>query len=164
MELVIVLIIIGISSALVVPRFIGGMGGVDLKTASGQVAASLRYARSQAVSQKVPYAAVFDLEKNRLTIMSQRTGETEDSDESSEEGSASAGGKRYDLPDGIVFMKVASEEESVDEDAEGFTIGFYPSGGSDGGAVAVTNQRGGRYIVVVDVITGSVRLTRGEDE
>lgn len=166
LELIIVLIIIGISSALVVPRFIGGMGGLDLKAASGKVAASLRYARSQAVAQKKSYAVVFDLEQNRLTIRSESGGETEESDTVDEGTAGNSQKKRYNLPEGIFFRRVAEEGERYveEDDTESFTIGFYSSGASDGGEIAIINDRERRYIVTIDVITGSVRLKRGEDE
>ena len=165
LELIIVLIIIGISSALVVPRFIGGMGGLDLKAASGKVAASLRYARSQAVAQKTSYTAVFDLEQNRLTIRSENGGETEGDDTVDGGTEENSREKRYDLPEGIFFRRVAEEgDRYVEDDTERFAIGFYPSGASDGGEIVIINDRERRYIVAIDVITGSVKLKRGEDE
>jgi general secretion pathway protein H len=165
LELIIVLIIIGISSALVVPRFIGGMGGLDLKTASGKVAASLRYARSQAVSQKAAYTAVFDLEHNRLKIISEGAGETEAIDPADGEERPKFREERYDLPEGIFFERVDEGENAYGEDdPDTFTIGFYPSGASDGGTIAVVDERKRGYIVTIDVITGSVKLARGEDE
>ena len=47
LELIIVLIIIGVASALVVPRLVGSTGNLDVRTAAGKVAAFLRYAGSR---------------------------------------------------------------------------------------------------------------------
>lgn len=167
LELIVVLIIIGISSALVVPRFLGGMESLDVRAASGKVAASLRYARSQAVSQRVPYTAIFNLEQDRLTIISSRVDEAEKGDATDEGEAAGRPGGRYDLPEGIFFKRVEAGDaysKGGEDNEESFRIVFYPSGSSDGGEIAVANNRGRRYIVSIDVITGSVELTRGGDE
>lgn len=169
LELIIVLIIIGIASALVVPRLVGGMGSLDVKAASGKVAASLRYARSQAVSQKVQYTAVFDLEHNRLTIMSSHEGtdEKEERDARREEEPAGMQEKTYHLPERVFFERVPVGDEYVKDeeiDAGILRIVFYPSGGSDGGGIALANDRGRRYSVRVDIITGSVKVARGGSE
>lgn len=169
LELIIVMVIIGIASALVVPRLVGGMGSLDVRGASGKVAAALRYARSQAVSQKVQYTAVFDLEHKRLTIMSTSEaagGGNEDGAEGERE-SGGVQGKIYDLPGRVSFERIPAEnEDKSDEaiDAGIFRIGFYPSGGSDGGGIALVNERSKRYTVQVDIITGVVKVVRGGDE
>ncbi|MDD5722758.1 MAG: GspH/FimT family pseudopilin [Syntrophales bacterium] len=169
LELIVVLIIIGIASALVVPRIVGGMGSLDVKAASGKVAASLRYARSQAVSRKVQYAAVFDLEHNRLTIVSSGEGADEKDEDDAESGETPGElqEKTYDLPERVFFERMPVEDEYVKDeeiDAESFRIVFYPSGGSDGGGIVLANDRGRRFIVRVDIITGSVEVARGGNE
>ena len=55
-------------STLVVPKLVGPLGNLNLKTASQKISASLRYARSQAASEKTTYVALFDFDKNRLVI------------------------------------------------------------------------------------------------
>ncbi|MEA3486163.1 MAG: prepilin-type N-terminal cleavage/methylation domain-containing protein [Thermodesulfobacteriota bacterium] len=169
LELIIVLMIIGIASALVVPRLVGGMGSLDVRTASGKVAASLRYARSQAVSQKINYTAVFDLQRKRLTIMpsSESAGEWDDDGADVEKKSAGIQGKTYDLPGRVAFERVPEGDVYMGDeeiDAGIFRIGFYPSGGSDGGEIALANERGRRYTVRVDIITGTVKVARGGSE
>ena len=169
LELIVVLIIIGIASALVVPRLVGGMGSLDVRAASGKVAASLRYARSQAISQKIHYTAVFDLEHNRLTIMSSNEGAGEKNEDGAGVGRESAGiqEKTYDLPERVSFERApAGDEYTRDEEIEAgiFRIVFYPSGGSDGGEIVLANERGKRYTLHVDIITGAVKVARGEDE
>ncbi len=68
LELIVVLVIIGLMSTLVVPKLMGPLSNLNLKTASQKISASLRYARSQAASEKVTYVALFDFDKNRLVI------------------------------------------------------------------------------------------------
>lgn len=167
LELIVVLVIIGIASALVVPRLVGGMGSLDVKAASGKVAASLRYARSQAVSQKVQYAAVFDLEHNRLTITPSSEGIDGKEEDAAGSGEESVPKKTYDLPERVFFERVPVGDEYVKDeetDAGISRIVFYSSGSSDGGGIALANDRGRRYIVRVDIITGSVEMARGGSE
>ncbi|HOO91602.1 MAG TPA: GspH/FimT family pseudopilin [Syntrophales bacterium] len=169
LELIIVLVIIGIASALVVPRLVGGIGSLDVKGATGKVAASLRYARSQAVSQKVQYTAVFDLEHGRLTIKT-ADGDRSGANEDDTEGERETGGTReklYALPGRVSFERIPVEDAPMSDeeiDSGTFEIGFYPSGGSDGGGIALVNERGRRYAVQVDVITGVVKVAPGGEE
>ncbi|PJC76387.1 MAG: hypothetical protein CO012_01370 [Syntrophobacterales bacterium CG_4_8_14_3_um_filter_49_14] len=69
LELIVVLIIISLMSALVVPKLAGPMSNLDLKTAAKKISASLRYVRSHAASEKTTYVALFDFDKNRLVII-----------------------------------------------------------------------------------------------
>ena len=69
LELIVVLVIISLMTALVAPRLTGPMNNLDLKTAGQKIVASLRYARSQAASEKTTYVALFDFDDNRLVII-----------------------------------------------------------------------------------------------
>jgi general secretion pathway protein H len=69
LELIVVLMIIGLMSTLVVPKLVGPLADLNLKTASQKISASLRYARSQAASEKATYVALFDFDKNRLVVI-----------------------------------------------------------------------------------------------
>jgi prepilin-type N-terminal cleavage/methylation domain len=168
LELIVVLLIIGFMSALVVPKLVGPMSNLNLKTASKKIAASLRYARSQAASEKTTYVALFDFDKDRLSIIIPPllNGDFEAPDEAPEEqpdgGKGGPGGlKVYDLPDGVGLEKGVSEEGEVDSGL--FRIFFFPNGGSGGGEIIVANKRGGRYKVSVDFIIGTVQLSEVMD-
>jgi prepilin-type N-terminal cleavage/methylation domain-containing protein len=169
LELIVVLVIISIMSALVVPRLLGPMGNLDLKTASKKISASLRYARSQAASEKSTYLALFDLDKNTLFIVNlplttgdfsrinlesiekRLTGQPDNEQE------MVRGLKTYKLPDGIRLAKGVSREGEVNSGI--FQVFFFPSGGSSGGEITVANMQGRQYLVTVDFITGMVQLS-----
>ena len=163
LELIVVLLIISLMSAFVVPKLFGPMSNLNLKTASKKIAASLRYARSQAASEKTTYVALFDFDKDRLCIISPPLlkGDFETPDEAPEEQPDGEKGrpgrlKVYNLPDGVKLEKGVSREGEVDSGF--FRIFFFPSGGSSGGEVIVADRRGRRYKVSVDFITGTVQL------
>ena len=171
LELIVVLIIISLMSAVVVPRLVGPMGNLDLKTASQKISASLRYVRSHAASEKTTYEALFDFDNKRLIIARSATprfegdlaindGKAYDrmpAEMPDDEKNESSGLKTYNLPDGIKFANAVSREGDIN--AGLFRVFFYPSGGSSGGEITVANERGGRYKINVDFITGAVQLS-----
>jgi len=157
LELLVVLVIIGLMSAMAVPKLTGSLSNMDLKSASKKISASLRYARSQAASEKTTYTTLFDLDNNRMSI-------TSDREASEETGEGHSGGdeervgraKEYDLPDGVILEKAILGEDEIDSGL--FRIVFFPAGSSSGGEVILSNDRGNRYRISVDFITGSVLL------
>ena len=157
LELLVVLVIISLMSALVVPKIAGSMVNLKLKTASKRVSAALRYARSNAVSEKRTYAAAFDFDKNRLSIFTSPIdgGENDEEPVEDEEGSASRP-RVYDLPEGIRVEKGVAGDEEVDSGL--FQIFFFPNGGSSGGHVILANNRGRSYRIGIDFITGIVEV------
>jgi len=169
LELLVVLVIISIMAAFVGPRIAGSMSSLTLKTAAKKVAASLRYARSQATSESRPYFVLFDLDKGRLTIKFGQTATKEDKEKEAAEGGQDPGAsegmadeavkdrfKVYALPEGVRFDKVVSDKNEDTSDI--FQIVFFPNGGSSGGEVLLENDRGRRYNISVDFVVGTVRL------
>ncbi len=157
LELLVVLVIIAMMSAVIAPQLAGSLTGMNLKTASRKVSASLRYARSNATSESLTYISVFDFDKNRLIILpcQEKSGEIPeecmlDNEESMDRP------KIYNLPEGVRFEKAENFQEETDSGY--FQIAFYPGGGSSGGQVVVTGERKGRYTINVDFITGMVKL------
>ncbi len=159
LELLVVMVVISLMSVLVVPQLTGSLARMNLQTASKKISASLRYARSQAASEKITYVAIFDFEKDRLSIMTgqeAQTGETiieEDLGDGKERATRSTS---YDLPDGVKLEKAVSGGDEIDSGH--FQITFFPTGSSSGGDVILTNDRGKRYKISVDFITGIVQL------
>jgi general secretion pathway protein H len=168
LELIVVLIIIGLMSVLVVPKLVGPMANLDLKTASQKISASLRYARSQAASEKTTYVALFDFEKNRVVIINSPSIKGEfhinnreavnkiPAEPPNSEKDGPGGSKTYDLPDKVKLAKGTSREGEFTSGF--FRIFFFPSGGSSGGEITVANERGRQYRISVDFITGTVQL------
>ena len=172
LELIVVLIIISLMSAVVVPKLTGPMSNLDLKTAAKKISSSLRYVRSHAASEKTTYAALFDFDKNRLVIINSTIPPFAKGDfhinsreafertlvEQPDNGKDRPGElKIYNLPDGVKLTKGVSREG--DFNSGFFRIFFFPSGGSSGGEITVANERGRQYKINVDFITGTVQLS-----
>ena len=168
LELVVVLAIIGIMSALTLPRLTGPMKNLDLKTAAKKVSASLRYARSRAATEKVVYVALVDFDNNRLVIADTPLAMTDFfvndritiektlSSRLDREGDRPDGIKTYQPPEGVRFEKGRSRERTIT--AGFFPVYFFPTGASSGGEITVANQGGRRYSLSIDFVTGLVRL------
>ena len=174
LELIVVLIIVSLMSAFVVPKLTGPLSNLDLKTASKNISSSLRYIRSQAASEKMTYAALFDFDQNRLVLANSATSPLAREDfqisnreafdrtpaEPPDHETGQPGGtKTYKLPDGIKLARGVSREGDFRSGL--FRILFFPSGGSSGGEITVANERGRQYTIRVDFITGTVQLLEG---
>jgi general secretion pathway protein H len=133
-ELVIVLAILGIATALVSPAIPRSLDGWRLRTSARQLVALMRYAQSQALATKEPVAVVLDRGAGR--------------------GGIAAGEDpirwRVTLPDGVRFLWSGDETEAR------FT--FEPWGWATGGSVELVNRQSQAFRIVVDTATGRVRL------
>ena len=158
-----VLVIIGVVSGFVGPKLAGSLTNMDLKTAAKRVAASLRYARSQAATEAITYFALFDLDRGRVTIgpdEREREPSWETRGKEAEKPENRTALKHYYLPEGVWIQKGISGDE---EAASGlFLMAFFADGGSSGGSVILVNKRGHAYRIKADFITGTVR--EGSDE
>lgn len=143
-ELVVVLFIIGIASALVGVVLYRGMDETRLKTTAKEVSASLRYARAQAVAEKKVY--VFVMDKSGYWLYAEMAG-----------NGSETGGER-EKP---VFYKPLSNSIIVEYEGEDrVRIDFFPMGDSTGGEIRLKTREGSMLIVTVERITGRVRIER----
>jgi general secretion pathway protein H len=171
-ELLVVLVLLGLVSSLVALSFSNSMVNLQVKTASQRVAAALRHARSLAAAHNETYVASFEFAGNRLAVFSWTQGtepsdseatETQEearSDASDTQGETLSELKVYDLPEGITLVKPDPDGDELEEGR--FAVLFFPNGSSSGGTITLTNNRGRRYTVEVDFVTGVVRLSEGK--
>lgn len=164
-ELIVVLIIIGMITAMVVPRLIGSITRLDLTKTAKNISSALRHARSQAVSEQITYYAVFDFEKNKCFINAEKPGDDErvyPSNESATGGTQDAPVsetsmvKFYALPESVKIEKAVRSDKETDSGL--FSIEFYPAGNSSGGSVIFINEKERRFKLNVDPITGVVDI------
>jgi general secretion pathway protein H len=133
LELLIVLSIMAVVAALVVPMFGGGVSTGELKSAAREVAAGLRFARSEALATRQETRVMLDLEHRSFRIeRDQRT---------------------HTLPPQIELKLFTAQRDLVSETVG--AIRFFPDGGSNGGRVTLAaGER--KYDVDVDWLTGRV--------
>ncbi len=169
LELIVVLLIIGLMTALVTPRLVGSLTKMNLKTSAQKISSSLRYARSQAVTGQVIFHAVLDFEKNGMFIKAEKTQDDEDLyliDEIEATEADNTEGREYRtesyfLPDGVRIEKAMTTNDEIDSGL--FNIVFYPAGNSSGGTVVLIDEKERRFQITVDFITGIVNLMEPDD-
>ncbi len=158
-ELLVVILIIGLISALVMPRLAASLPGVQLKSATRAVAASLRYARSKAVSESTPYIAVFHSTQRVLAVEPiEKRMDAAELDRFRVIPKPSEFKNVYEFPDGIEFGVLNNNDAGEDTDL--FPIFFFPRGDSTGGKIVMKNLRRKQYTITVDTITGTVEIDR----
>lgn len=135
LELLIVLAILALVAGLVLPTFGSGVSTSELRSSARQLAAGLRLARSEAVSQRRETFLVVDLEGRRFKV---------DQDP-----------KEHKLPPRIDMKLFTAQRDIVD--AKTGAIRFFPDGGSNGGRITVAaGER--KFDVDVDWLTGRVAI------
>jgi general secretion pathway protein H len=136
LEMLVVLMLMAVVAGLVIPMFRGGgVSTAELRAAAREIAAGLRTARSEAVTQRRETFLVVDLEGRRFKV-----------DQSSVE---------HKLPNGVELKLFTAQNDLINE-KQG-AIRFFPDGGSNGGRITVgSGER--RYEVDVDWLTGRVAI------
>lgn len=136
LEMLVVLVILGLSLAVVVPAINKGLGG-SLDDAARDVQVGLRKARSEAVLNKRNVALWVDVQSKTFGLDSGR-------------------GKRS-LPRGLeVSARVADSEKQGARAA----VRFFPDGSSTGGRIRLS-KGDGAVAVDVDWLTGRVSIRNG---
>ncbi len=135
LELLIVLMVIALVSAVVIPTLGSGVSNTELRGAARQLAAGLRLARSEAVSQRRETFLVLDVAGRRFKV---------DRDPA-----------EHALPRDVELKLFTAQKDLVDEKVG--SIRFFPDGGSNGGRITVgSGDR--KYEVDVDWLTGRVAI------
>jgi general secretion pathway protein H len=134
-ELLVVLALMGVIAAMVVPMLSGQVSTTALKSAAREVAAGLRYARSESLATRRETLLVFDLEQRSFRI---------DRDP-----------RVHQLPQAME-MKLFTAQSDIADEKTG-AIRFFPDGGSNGGRVTLAaGER--KFEVDVDWLTGRVAI------
>jgi general secretion pathway protein H len=153
LELLVVLTIVGFMAALVTPGIGHSLGNLQLRTVTREISASLRYARSLAVSEKQRVVVFFDEDRRKMVLTREADLQTETG--ISTETQNTGGRKTYLLPVDIRLEEVVVGGE--ERDSGPFRFLFFANGSTNGGEFVLTNGRG-RHRVSIDFITGIVRV------
>ena len=132
LELVVVLVIIGLLTALTVPALSRQLNSLKLKTSVREMSSVMRHVREQAILKQFPKWVGLDLEKD-LYWVGEGIAEEEFESENNKK-------KILNLPaevdlKGFEWMNKA-------EDIAANWIQFYPDGSSSGGLITLVNRNG----------------------
>jgi general secretion pathway protein H len=135
LELLIVLMLMALITAVTIPVFGSGVSTTELRGAARELAAGLRLARGQAIAQHSQAALALNVATRSFSVPPDP--------------------RVHALPRGIE-LKLFTAQNDIINDQVG-AIRFYPDGGSNGGRV--TLAAGARkYDVDVDWLTGRVAI------
>jgi general secretion pathway protein H len=134
-ELLVVLVIATLLLTTVPPLLSTGVSSAEVKGAARQLAASLRYTRSQAILTRQETELVLDLERHTYRIPDKA--------------------RVFQLADDLSITLVTARSEVIAE--EQGKIRFFPDGSSTGGRITLSSGTH-KYIVDVDWLSGRVAL------
>jgi general secretion pathway protein H len=135
LELLIVLAIMAIVAGFVIPMFGGPVSTSELRSAARQLAAGLRLAQSEAVSQRRQTFLVLDVAGKRFKV---------DTDP-----------QEHKLPSKVELKLFTAQNDLVSESVG--SIRFFPDGGSNGGRITVASGDR-KFDVDIDWLTGRVAI------
>jgi len=151
-ELIIVMVIIGLGSALVVPRIGGSLESLEVRAAARKVVSAMRYARNIAVYNSCACQIVIDINSGSMTV---------------EKISYNSGGAglttfrieqmqqlKFDHEIGLNVEKYAGIETGNGI----YQFIFFPSGALRGGDVIVHGKNKTSERISADVVTGLPRI------
>lgn len=137
-EVLVVLAIVGLMTAVVAPVLFRGLAGTQARAVAYEIAAALRAARGEALAANADVAVMFDLSRNAYAV---------------ERSPAKT------VPEGVAIELYAADIEQLDAFTGG--IRFFPDGSATGGQVTVGDGLA-RYFVDVDWLTGRISIREAE--
>lgn len=135
MELLIVLAIMAFVASMTIPMIGSGVSNGALKGAARELAAGLRFARSEAVAKRHETFVAIDLAGRRFKV----------ADDPAE----------HQLPKGAEIKLFTAQADIVNESTG--AIRFFPDGGSNGGRVTIASGER-KYDIDVDWLTGRISI------
>ena len=135
LELLIVLMLIALIAGLTIPVFSGGVSTTELKSAAREVAAGLRLARGQAISQRSDAVLELDVAARSFRVPPDP--------------------RVHTLPSGIDLKLFTAQRDLVNDQVG--AVRFYADGGSNGGRITLAaGER--KFDVDIDWLTGRVAI------
>lgn len=137
LELVLVLLLIGVSMLIVLPNIARGLQEREVRTSALGLAAAVRNLRSRALFDGEPQQLVINLPQNSYRV---------------------ARSREVRLPGEVRFISVEGGE-AVDRDSKRFY--FYPNGSGLGGEIVLADgEKSISYLIRLEALTGRIEVAR----
>jgi general secretion pathway protein H len=136
-ELVLVLLLIGVSLAIVLPNIEKGLTDREVRVSALGLAAVARDLRTRALFDGVPQELLLDLPQNSYLAQS----------------------REVHLPSDVRFVSV-NGGETMERDVKRFY--FFPNGSTMGGAIVLAGEKSVSYLIRLEALTGKVEVSRGD--
>lgn len=174
-EILLVVVIIGIASAVAIPSFARTFRGAKLRTSTRLILAMHRNAQSKAVLGQRYMALLFDQRKNTLELVEQGKPErktdvffgeldggggmgevTTGTDGAAPAGPAPTSQRVRKLEEGVKILSFRGGRE-IDEI---FFVNYYPNGQCDGYEIEIGDSENRHARIAMDPVTGKAKVTR----
>ena len=161
-EVLLVVVIILITTAIAIPSFSRSFKGAKIRAATRMVVMATRYARSVAVLHQVQTALLYDEELGTIEVVAIHT-ERSDSrflndapPADAEEESATVDSRlKKHLEDGVRIAEVGSDADEGVTEVDGiYYVNFYPNGMCDQHWVELEDDHGQRVLIEMDPMSG----------
>ncbi len=155
LELVLVLIIFGLSLILIFPSLSRFSKTAELKSTAQKIAALLRNSRSEAIHKGRIYQIMLlpDMRKIQV-IWREPDSESVEGEEKTEE----APPRVFTLPEWVSLEEIELKPPQYLSGLSG--IEFYPNGGSNGGSFLIKGEAHSGYRIKIHLITGMVEVEK----
>ena len=154
-EMIVVLVLIGVSISLLAPSLSRFSKGIELKATVKKISAILRYCRSEAINKGRVYQVFFDSESREVKVQPMAPSEEKEGEaKNADKGFP----KIYSVPAGVNLKEVKTESPESSSDLP--TIEFYPNGSSNGGTILLDMEDHHGYKITVNFITGIVAVEK----
>ncbi|HJX32032.1 MAG TPA: prepilin-type N-terminal cleavage/methylation domain-containing protein [Thermodesulfobacteriota bacterium] len=156
-EMVLVLALIGIITALIAPGLINSLTGARLKTSAQKTVAIINYTRNQAVLKKKFVWLLFDRKMNRVAVMDPtEEGKAVNISSAAAADAFSPSTKVYSYPEDVLIEKLVIGRKEV-SDPQGVFI-FYPNGSSSGGEIGLRAKNARSYFITIDPLMSTAKV------
>jgi Tfp pilus assembly protein FimT len=146
LELVIVVLIIGLTLAVSYPALSRGSASIHLRSVGRDILGTFRYAREKAITEQQGIQLVANRETQTL-LLANEFGE---------------GNRSYSLPADVSIQRLSLEGRVITEGP--LVIRFSPNGSSDKAEILVQSKSGAALRIASDPITGGAKILMGPGE
>ncbi len=160
-EVLMVVVIILIASAIAIPSFTRSFRGAKLRASTRAIVASSRYARSRAVLQQVQAALLFDTELGTMEVVSIDQGDTSkkflnDEPLEGEEAAPNVESRlKKQLEQDVRIVAISSDDPDGIAEIDGiYWVMYYPNGMCDQYVVELEDDQQKRVRIEVDPLSG----------
>jgi type II secretion system protein H len=156
-ELVLVLALIGIITALIGPGLMNNFTSVRLRTSAQKTVAIITYTRNQAVFKKKLVWLLFDRKMNRVAVIDPtEEGKAVDISSVAAADAFSPSTKVYSYPEDVLIEKLVIGRKEVSDPQAVFI--FYPNGSSSGGEIGLRAKNARSYCITIDPLMSTAKV------
>ena len=168
-ELMVVITIIGIMTALMIPEMKGTFQDALLRSTSRELINVFDLAYSRAVSLNQLRRVRLDEKTGRYLVEKQVAENGQENFVPAEDVPGSKGelDSRITVefhPPGELSSDKTAEASALENDASGVAISFYPDGTADGGDITLRDREGFRLLLHINAVTARIHVSEMERE